>query len=1383
MNTNTANYPKPQHVRSQYLEDEENAVSPYIESVFAIAAGANSTAIDLEGYVYMWGINNYSQIGDFTTETRLYPYQVGELPYKSIIFKDVYVVNRNTGVVEEYYATLPKHINMRKDQLLYIDVNQMYNRYFKGFTLLSDTEEYPVDRFDPNDNTSWVDPYDQNGDLKPIRDGEDHIKFTTSDETVAIINEDEDPVSTMLEEKVFNADGITRRYIVVKPIEETEKFGSTVISAHNEDPYVNTGNEDIDDHHAYAGYTGAVNISIIPGEEIPPMVVSKGDHAIAINIYGEVWTWGRNDKGQLGDGTTVDRSYPVQVMITNDDGQLVPLKNVMIVAAGEKHSVALTRDGILYTWGDNSKGQLGSGNSASALAYSTRPVTVAGENNSSKSLSEMLVEKNESISNIAAGRDHTLAVSNQGNLYSWGANTYGQLGVNSRDNRYFPVQVKGYNGGGYLTDVILIGAGAEHSLAVRTDGSVWSWGRNNKGQLGQSTNGVNNTYKDMQTPDRVLKGEYDTGNADDRYIKNVDALSAGENFSVVTTRDRNVYAWGDNTYGQLGNEKTTATISTPVHVKSSAGTYLTGISMVSGGANHVIAMSNTNDIYAWGDNSKAQYHEVANTHVANKITDKDSLNPENDDVFTSFSRVTAGWNYSVILTNNGYLWALGNNTYGQLGDMTETDSDEPVRVGFKSEDILNLTKVTVSHSDGTTTEYTDDNVPAQIDITTRETVTFDPSSYEALHHMAFNLRTIHTKDATKDVTANVGTIKFYSSNPKIAEVDENTGVVTPNGNNKYGKTTITAYAEKTDGDKTYIYVAETVISVGVETDDMKKSVPMIASGSTHTVVLKPNGTVWTWGQDTYGQLGDNDSETKAYAVEVVKEGNIILDNVKEVAAGTAHSLALTKDGKIYAWGSNSYGQLGITDATSGKPTGASKSAVAVELIYANDGSELPKFVSIAAGDYFSVALAEDGSVWSWGRNVNGQLGHGDFGTGYTYYAPVKVQQGASASKTVVTGTETTESDGNTVTKNIYGNNIYLEEIVAISAEGDSVMAIKSNGTVLSWGVDSHGQSGTGSLSDKHVPTRAKASDFDGVKDSNGIPMSTTSDTSYLANVTSIAMGKNQSAVIVGDGSYVLTAGDNTTGQTGLGTTEGNTTMFKAVKNVWGSDVKVVEIKSGANHTVARTDDNRLWAWGDNSKGQLGLGDTVIDNSIEMADKPTQVKRGDSYSDDAYINNIWTIGVGGNNSAAIRHDTVVGSDVVWSWGNNATRQLGNMIDNQSYMPVQSGERETRRVLVIHIDKHTANGQTIPYTIQLPQKAEDAVDVSLTNLPQISIGTGDYLQVDIDKIYEVYESGFVLETSGEMVQVTRSKFCIFKCRGSICRRSRNFGYIKTYRKGCV
>ena len=218
-----------------------------------------------------------------------------------------------------------------------------------------------------------------------------------------------------------------------------------------------------------------------------------------------------------------------------EDG--TPLKNVMIVAAGDKHSVALTRDGVIYTWGDNTYGQLGSGKSGSALAYSTKPVTVAGENNSSTSLSEMLAEKNEKISNIVSGRNHTLAVSNQGILYSWGANESGQLGINTDTNRYFPVQVKGENGGDFLIDVILIGAGADHSIAVRTNGTVWSWGNNKYGQLGQGKNGPNNTYKNMLSPAKVSKGEYDSGNEDDKYIKNVDALSAGENFTVVTTRE------------------------------------------------------------------------------------------------------------------------------------------------------------------------------------------------------------------------------------------------------------------------------------------------------------------------------------------------------------------------------------------------------------------------------------------------------------------------------------------------------------------------------------------------------------------------------------------------------------------------------------------------------------------------------------------------------------------------------------------------------------------------------------------------------------------------------------------------------------------------------
>ena len=138
---------------------------------------------------------------------------------------------------------------------------------------------------------------------------------------------------------------------------------------------------------------------------------------------------------------------------------------------------------------------------------------------------------------------------------------------------------------------------------------------NTSGQLGVE---INNEITEDGTAiedSRSLPVEVDLTDGVD--FTEITDIAAGKNHTVIVLNNDTVYTWGDNTYGQLGNDKTTATISTPVHVKSSDGTYLTGISMVSGGANHVIAMSNTNDIYAWGDNSKAQYHEVANTHVAN----------------------------------------------------------------------------------------------------------------------------------------------------------------------------------------------------------------------------------------------------------------------------------------------------------------------------------------------------------------------------------------------------------------------------------------------------------------------------------------------------------------------------------------------------------------------------------------------------------------------------------------------------------------------------------------------------------------------------------------------------------------------------------------------
>ncbi|MBQ6498688.1 MAG: hypothetical protein IJI48_02165, partial [Ruminococcus sp.] len=173
--------------------------------------------------------------------------------------------------------------------------------------------------------------------------------------------------------------------------------------------------------------------------------------------------------------------------------------------------------------------------------------------------------------------------------------------------------------------------------------------------------------------------------------------------------------------------------------------------------------------------------------------------------------------------------------------------------------------------------------------------------------------------------------------------------------------------------------------------------------------------------------------------------------------------------------------------------------------------------------------------------------------------------------------------------------------------------------------------------------------------------------------------------------------------------------------------------------------------------------TVIDNSIPNVNVPTQVKKGESYSSDGtYIDTIWGVSANKNNTTAIKHDYIDAtdtdtlSDVVWSWGDNNHRQLGNMIDGQAYMPVQSGEREVRRVVVLHIDKYnTSTGGHVPYYISLPV---DTKDISLVNRPEIDLTTDEYLIVDNSSdetgIWEIYERGFILEGSGSRTRVTNA-----------------------------
>ena len=175
---------------------------------------------------------------------------------------------------------------------------------------------------------------------------------------------------------------------------------------------------------------------------------------------GTVWAWGRNDHGQLGDGTTTD--------YRNDPAQVGGLSGVIAIAVGEQYTVALKSEGTVWTWGRNDYGQLGDGT------------------NTDRNIPVQASELSGVIA-VAAGELHTVALKSDGIVWTWGYNTYGQLGDGTNTERNTPVQVSGLN------DITAITAGWEHTIALESDGTVWTWGDNTDGQLGDGTNMARNT--------------------------------------------------------------------------------------------------------------------------------------------------------------------------------------------------------------------------------------------------------------------------------------------------------------------------------------------------------------------------------------------------------------------------------------------------------------------------------------------------------------------------------------------------------------------------------------------------------------------------------------------------------------------------------------------------------------------------------------------------------------------------------------------------------------------------------------------------------------------------------------------------------------------------
>ena len=283
------------------------------------------------------------------------------------------------------------------------------------------------------------------------------------------------------------------------------------------------------------------------------------EHVLAL-VDGAVWAWGDGIKGATGLGSTAVRTVPTLV-----SGVATGTATVTNVSTGHYHSLALLSDGTVRSWGFNAMGQLGDGTTTKRL----RPVTVAGLS---------------TVTDIVGGRDMSYALLADGTVRAWGGGANGELGNGSLTARQTrPVSVSGLSG------VVAMAGGRNHGVALKSDGSVMTWGLNTSGQLGDGTK------TSRSTPVRVSG------------ISTAVAVAAGADHSVALLSDGRVFVWGEAGRGQLGNGSTTDR-TTPVQV-----TGLPAVVALGCGRDHTHVVTTAGELWAWGQNDYGQLGDGTTT--------------------------------------------------------------------------------------------------------------------------------------------------------------------------------------------------------------------------------------------------------------------------------------------------------------------------------------------------------------------------------------------------------------------------------------------------------------------------------------------------------------------------------------------------------------------------------------------------------------------------------------------------------------------------------------------------------------------------------------------------------------------------------------------------
>ncbi len=362
----------------------------------------------------------------------------------------------------------------------------------------------------------------------------------------------------------------------------------------------------------------------------------------------------------VSDNSASDGNAPPQNGNNPDDsasGGLKPEPKAVVVpdvSAGENHTMVLKANGSLWAFGRVIDGLI-PGQVGDNQIGGLTPVAVKTAAGSAMT----------GVKQVSSGAKHTMILKENGDLWAIGSNSNGQLGngESGRDvKEVTPVQVLTVAEGPAMTTVKQVSSGARHSMILKTNGELWAVGANASGQLGDNTTGSSSI------PVAVLTAE-------DRPMTAVKQVSAGNVHSMILKENGDLWAVGYNSSGQLGDD-TTENKLIPVQVLTTEGRPMTAVKQVSAGATHTMILKENGDLWAVGNNSNGQ---LGDNTTANKLIPVAVLTAEGRPM-TAVKQVSAGAKHTMILKENGDLWAVGNNSNGQLGDGSTTDQWTPVAV-------------------------------------------------------------------------------------------------------------------------------------------------------------------------------------------------------------------------------------------------------------------------------------------------------------------------------------------------------------------------------------------------------------------------------------------------------------------------------------------------------------------------------------------------------------------------------------------------------------------------------------------------------------------------------------------------------------------------------